>query len=823
MTLFSTLLAAVIATLATFAGAQTQGPATQITPHVGVEQYARAEALLRDRIDGLLWNDRVVPHWIGGRDEFWYVRKTATGHEFVWVDAANGRKRPAFDHAAVATALAQVTGQPVDPAHLPFEEIAPVGPGPLTKMRVTVKGNVFVCALQPAQCDASPPDAATGMLVSPDGNWGAFTRDGNLWLRDLHNGQESALTQDGSGDCGYGIYPDAWKAARIPRERAGQPLPPLESYWSPDSGRLIVSKVDQRHVAQYPYVETAPADGSFRPKLHMIRIPLVGERPATLEWFVFDVAAGTHRRIEFPYGKLLVLQQDLLAVRRTWWGPGNRHLFAVAFGDNMESAFLFDADLTTGAVRTVVEEHLTPRTDLNSTSYNPPNVRVTSDGREVIWFSQRDGWGHLYLYDVATGKLKNRITAGNWLVRDIVTVDERTRRIYFTGGGREPGNPYYRYLYRVNFNGSQLTLLSPETADHLITSPWNDVLQFDGAVGYDVISPSGKFAVYNSSPLTAPSTLVIRATGDGHLVATVERGDASRLFAAGFQPPEEFVAKAADGKTDLYGVIYKPANFDPQRKYPVIDAEYASPLTAVVPRNFEQASRGVPGYGTPGAFEQLGFVVVAIDARGTTYRSREFSQYGYGRLNINGLDDHVAAIRELAQRFSYIDIERVGITGASYGGWSALRGMLEFPDFYRVGVAGVPPGSMQSMYLDYHWTAFQGRPRYSDGSELRPAPTEVPSNWQALDGRQQAARLKGKLLLVMGELDENVPPGSPLQFVDALIKANRDFELLYLPNTNHYESSNPYATRRMWDFFVRHLLGAEPPAQYQITSQRGML
>ncbi|WP_129778316.1 S9 family peptidase [Peristeroidobacter soli] len=775
------------------------------------EDYVQAEALLSDRIGALVLNERVVPHWLPGRDEFWYRRETATGQEFVIVDAANGRKRPAFEHRALANALSEASGKPVDAKKLPVAGIDAAGQWTQSKLRASIEGKDYVCTLSPAACTLATKTTA-GMIVSPDGKWAAFTRDGNLWLRDVINGQERALTDDGEANFGYGITPDGWKAAFVPRLRSGVSPPPLESYWSPDSRRFIVSRVDQRHVAAYPFLESAPADGSFRPKVHQVRIPLVGERPATLEWFVFDVASGEHRRIEYPYDKLLVLQQDLLAIRKTWWSPDNQRLLAVAFGDNMESAYFFDADLKTGAVRTVIEERGEPRVDLNSTSYNPPNVRATADGREVIWFSQRDGWGHLYLYDALTGTLKNRITQGDWLVRDVVHVDERRRRIYFTAGGREPGNPYYRYLYRVNFDGSDLKLLTPEPGDHLITSPWNDVLSIDGAVGYDVISPSGKFAVYNSSPIDGVTQTLIRRTDDAARVAVVETADATQLFAAGFRAPEEFVVKAADGKSDLYGVMYKPADFDPNRKYAVIDTQYASPLTAVVPRSFTQALQGPPGIASAAAFARLGFIAVVIDARGTAYRSREFSQAGFGKLNINGLDDHVAALQQLAQRFAYIDAQRVGITGASYGGWSSLRGMLEFPDFYKVGVAGVPPGSMHDMYLDYHWTTFQGRPVYSDGSELRPSPTEVPRNWTAADGRQQAARLRGKLLMIMGELDENVVPGSTLQLVDALIAANRDFELLYLPNRNHANSRNPYSIRRTWDFFVRHLLGQEPPS-----------
>jgi dipeptidyl-peptidase 4 len=830
--IFVTLHLAVVASVAAPRTLQAQitSPGPPSRPVVTRADYARAESLDRKGLAEKLKNGYVVPHWIAGTDEFWYRRETQAGYEFVVVNAADGGKKPAFDHAALAQALSQIAGEKFSPDKLPFDGFA-FAPS-RDAIRVEVRGKEYECRLQPVACierkaaansyvirlgSPASPDATlpnSGVLVSPDGRWGVLSRDANLWLRDLENGKERALTKDGEQNCGYGIYPDGWKASYIPRERAvaaGHPLPPMESYWSPDSRTVIVTHVDQRHVAPYPYVETVPGDGSFRPKAHEVRVPLVGEKTAPLEWYAFDIPSGKYRKIEFPYDKLLVLQQDLLAIRKTWWSSDNRHLYAVAFGDNMESAFFFDADVSTGKVRTVIEEKMLPRMDLNSTSYNPPNVRVTKDGKEVIWFSERDGWGHLYLYDGETGKLENQITKGPWLVRDIINVEEAKRRIYFTGGGREGGNPYYRYLYRVNFDGSDLTLLSPEHADHSLTSPWNDVLAIDGAVGYEAISPSGKYVVYNYSTPQEPTKTVIRSTEDGKLVATFEKADATALFAAGYKPPEEFIAKSADGSSDLWCLLYKPSNFDPSKKYPVIDLEYASPLTAVVPRTFGMGIAGPSEPSSPSAFAELGFIAVVVDGRGTTFRSREFSQANYGKLNINGLDDHVAAIQQLAARNSWIDIDRVGVTGRSYGGWSSFRAMLEFPDFYKAGVAGAPPGSMQSQYVDYHWSAFQGRPVYSDGSELRPAPNEVPKNYNALDGRQQASRLKGRLLVIMGELDENVLPGSTLQFLDALQHANKDFDLIYLANQNHYFTGNPYVTRRVWDFFVRNLLGAEPP------------
>jgi dipeptidyl aminopeptidase/acylaminoacyl peptidase len=294
-------------------------------------------------------------------------------------------------------------------------------------------------------------------------------------------------------------------------------------------------------------------------------------------------------------------------------------------------------------------------------------------------------------------------------------------------------------------------------------------------------------------------------------VAEFERADATALFAAGFKPPEEITVKAADGTTDLWCVVYRPLGQIPGRRYPILDVEYASPLTAVVPRNFLMALTGPSSPTAPSSYAALGMAVVIVDGRGTTFRSRDFVHSIFGRLNVNGLDDHVAAIKTIARRYPWMDLERVGVIGRSYGGWSAFRAMLEFPEFFKVGVAGAPPGSQHNMYLDYHATAMHGRPVYGDGSERRTSPTEVPRNWNVLDGRQQAARLRGKLLVIMGELDENVLPGSTLQFLAALQKADKDFDLIYLADQNHYFTGNPYVTRRVWDYLVRNLVGREPP------------
>jgi dipeptidyl aminopeptidase/acylaminoacyl peptidase len=631
----------------------------------------------------------------------------------------------------------------------------------------------------------------------------------------MDNGAERRLTSDGEEHWGYGITFDNWKARYIPNKRAGTPLPPFETEWSPDSSKVLVTRLDQRHVAEYPLLETAPDDG-FRPRVHTPRVPIVGEAPPTVEWFVIDVASGSKVHLDLPYERLLHVQQDMLAIRKTWWSEDASHLYAVVWGDSLEFAAVYDIDLATGRPRVVVEESVHPRTDTNSTSYNPPNVRVLGDCDEVIWFSQRSGWGHLYLYDGATGELKNSITSGDWLVRDIIHVDDENRWIFFTAGGREPGSPYDRYLYRVNLDGSDLTLLSPEKADHMITSPANDVLSIDGARGYDVVSPSGEYVVYNYSRVAQPTRAVIRRVSNGELVIQFEHADASALYDAGWRDPVEFIAKAADGETDLYGVIYLPPDLDEDRKYPVIDSQYASPLTAVVPRNFMMAVYGIPAVARPASLAELGFVSVVIDARGTTFRSKAFSHYSWENLNTIGLEDHIAAIRELARSRQWMDLGRVGIHGSSYGGFATFRAMFEFPEFFKAGAAANGEGVAGARYPDYHFAAFHGKPVYHDGSHTRPHPGAIPVNYTNLDGAAQVHRLKGKLLIQLGELDENVFPATSLRLVDALIEADKDFEMVYYPNRAHGNRS-AHSVRRIWDFFVEHLTGVRPP-EYHIES-----
>jgi len=783
---------------------------------VSAANYRSAEQWLRGNVTKLVRNLTVQPHWIGDTDTFWYLAEIPGGKRFTIVDAPTGVKRPAFDHLAVAAAMRAAGVNETEASNLPFSVFSFQDNG--RAIVFAVGETRYRCVLQPVECTVSRKDALpSSLLLSPDGRLGVRTDGGNLVLTDLETGAERPLTADGEPHFGYGIYYGNWKARSVPRARAGGDgnFPPMETYWAGDSRHLLATRLDERHVEEYYFLETAPLGGSFRPILHTARIPLTGEEPAKMDWFVIDAESGLKVRIDLPYKKLFHVHQDMLAVRKHWWSEDYSRLYLLAWGDRIESARLYEVDVGTGKAQEVLAEEMRPRMDTNSTSYNPPNVFVIDNGKQAIWFSQRSGWGHLYRYDLHTGQLLNPITSGEWLVRDIIYVDEHGRQLFFTGSGRESGDPYYRYLYRVNFDGTDLTLLSPEKADHMIDSPYHNIMARPGSGSFETVSPSGDYVIYGYSTVTEPPRWVIRRAVDGGLIAEFEHADASELYATGWRDPEPFVAKADDGVTDVCGLMYLPADLHPEGNYPVIDSQYASPLTAVVPHNFNAAIAGPPGIYTPASLTALGFVSVVIDARGTTFRDRAFSHHSWQNLNQIGLYDHIAAIKQLASERKWMDLERVGIQGSSYGGFATLRGMLEYPEFYRVGVAAVPVASVSAMYPDYHMEAYHGEAIYADGTALRPSPDARPVNYLNNDASLQADKLVGDLLILMGELDENVLPANTLQLIDTLVREDIDFDMYYFPNRPHHLGS-PFAIRKSWDYFVENLMGREAP-KYRMT------
>lgn len=639
------------------------------------------------------------------------------------------------------------------------------------------KNTRVVCQSSDARCQLPSPGSQVGAdeVASPDGRWAAFVRDHNLYVRSLSTGAQRALTTDGIQDYAYAVWPEG-HVQRIIAERKGLPWP-ARVLWSPDSRRLLTYRVDQRNVPPLPYVQMVPPGGyGSRPVLRQLRVPFPGDESVTTSaLIVFDVETG--RRVDVR-DQPIVSYYDLL---HPWagflsWDAASTQVFYFQHSRGYREVSLSVADASTGEARNIVREQ--------AEKFIFEKVPVTSpDGADVFWLSSRDGWQHLYHYDGKSGALRKQLTSGAWRVDQIVRVDRPGKWIYFTAGGREAElDPYYLQLYRVRLDGSGLQRLTPEATHHSVT-----------------FSPDGRYFIDRHSTVsTQPVTVLRRA--DGRLVRELEVTDWSPLLARGWRPPERFKAKGRDGRTDIYGVITRPADFDPGKKYPVLDYIYGGPQMIYAPRSFNGGS-------LDDALAQLGFIVVRMDGMGTPGRSRQFQEvsYGMGFAEAGGLADHIAALRELATRDSSLDLERVGIFGFSGGGYATARAMFDYPDFFKVGVAGAGSHD-QRLYLAEWGEHFVGRPQWD------PEAYRTQANVSAVAG------LKGKLMLAHGDLDDDVHVANAMQLAHALMAANKDFDMLILPDRLHGIARDPYFLRRMWDYFVVNLMGAAAPADYRITT-----
>ncbi len=600
-----------------------------------------------------------------------------------------------------------------------------------------------------------------------------FIRDYNLWVRDVATGNETQLTTDGVKDFGYATDNAGWT-------HSDRPI----VLWSPDSKKIATYQQDQRGVGEMYLVHTQVG----HPTLEEWKYPLPGDRVVTMiQRVVIDLDGPRVIRFQMPPDQhRSTLCDDVACKPGEWsdvqWSPDSTHVAFVSTSRDHKREQLRIADAATGEIRDVLQEDV-------STFYESGNGmvdwRYLPVSNEVIWFSERGNWGQLYLYDLETGRLKNQITAGEGNVTEVLRVDEKNRMIYFLGVGKEKGrDPYFIHFYRIGFDGKDLKLLTPENANHEVT-----------------LSPSGNYFVDSYSTPDIPPVTVLR-DADGKLVATVEKADISRLLATGWKPPISFTVKARDGVTDLYGLMFKPTNFDESKRYPIINHIYPGPQTGSVGSRSFSAARG-----DCQSLAELGFVVVEIDGMGTPWRSKKFHEAYFGDMGDNTLPDQVGGMKQLAQRYSWIDIDRAGIYGHSGGGFATADAMFRYPDFFKVGIS--ESGNHDNREYEDDWAEkWQGLlVQNPDGS----------TNYDDQANENIAKNLKGHLLLAHGTIDNNVPPYNTLLVVDALIKANKDFDLLMLPNQRHgYGDDTSYMTRRRWDYFVRYLLGAEPPHEYEM-------
>ncbi|HEY9516641.1 MAG TPA: DPP IV N-terminal domain-containing protein [Gemmatimonadaceae bacterium] len=731
--------------------------------------YARAEGF-RARTAGLVVNAPDTPVWLAQGDRFWYRKSVTGGHAFVLVDAKTLHKAPAFDHERIAAALTTAMGKSITSTTLPFSRFTFAADGKAIEFALgsgrggpgaAAGAAPWRCTLTSYSCAQAPATPRNGTRergswggglfgaprppvntphLSPDGKWEALVRNFNVYLRPVGTEQGTMLSTDGS---------------------EGDAYDPESIVWSPDSRRLAAYRVRPGYQREVHYIESSP-DDQLQPKHSTLVYNKPGDVLDTDRPVLFDVQAHTQIVVDdtlFP---------NAYNVTRLEWRDDG-HALTFEYNQRGHQAYrVIEIDAATGKTRAVIDERMPTFFE-----YSAKKFRYDiADGKEIIWMSERDGWNHLYLYDGITGRVKNQITRGEWLVRGVDWVDTTKRQIWFNASGMYAGkDPYFVHYYRINFDGTGLTPLTDADGMHTVS-----------------FSPNHAYYVDLWSRVDLPPVMQLRRTRDRAVLMDLEHADASALLATGWRPPEVFTAKARDGKTDIWGVMIRPTNFDSLKTYPVIENIYAGPQGSFVPKTFSTQS-GMQ------AQAELGFIVVQIDGMGTSNRSKAFHDVAWKNLKDAGFPDRILWHKAVAEKYPYYDITRVGIYGTSAGGQSALGALLFHPEFYKAAVsaAGSHDQRMDKIWWNEQWMGWPVGPEYAASSNV-----------------DNAYRLQGKLLLVVGEMDTNVDPSSTFQVVNALIKADKHFDLLLVPGMGH-GSGGAYGERKRFDFFVHNLLGVESP------------
>ena len=758
-----------------------------LVPSVTTAQVTRADydqaQALSSTFEALAVNVADTPTWIGTTHRFYYRRLRPDGYEFVTVDADIRQKQPSFDHARLADALSKAANRTYVASRLPFQGFT--FNEALSAIDLTIDGARWTCVLADYSCRTPelprPGDIRRGITgpvrgdlstvtprprLSPDGQWMAFIDNYNVAIRPVGGDKRISLSTDGS----EGNYYDG-----------------ASIVWSPDSTKVAAYRVRPGFRRLVHYVSSSPED-QLQPQHWAIQYAKPGDQLDLEQPVLFDVRSRSQITVDARLFPNAFDMSDLV------WRKDSRG-FTFEYNQRGHQAFrVIEVEAQSGAARAVIAEE--PKTFFY---YNRSAATLQAgkryrydlaDGQEVVWMSERDGWNHLYLIDGATGAVKSQITKGAWPVRHVVKVDEEKRQLWFSAGGMTAGkDPYFQHYYRINLDGTGLTPLTSVDANHTVEFS-SDMTMF-----VDHYSRPDLASVLELRRLEGKGFSPRQAAAEAAALQTweVERGDITGLLKAGWRAPEVFVAKGRDGVTDIWGLVWKPTNFDPAKKYPVIEYIYAGPHGTHTPKSFS-ASSGMP------AQAALGFIVVQMDGMGTANRSKAFHDVAWQNLKDAGFPDRILWHQALAAKNPWYDISRVGIYGGSAGGQNAMGALLFHPDFYKVAVsyAGCHDNRMDKIWWNEQWMGWPIGPQYAASSNV-----------------DHAAQLQGKLLLMVGELDTNVDPSSTLQVVRALLKANKNFDYLMLPGEEHNAGRGgeyaDYGERKRFDFFVRHLLGQNPP------------
>ncbi len=753
-------------------------------PSVTVEDYQRAKKFLWQNtydkvlgtVSGQSWSSDGL---------LIYNTRTPEGTKYILANPETGEKREAFDHQRLADSLSEFTDKELEPMELSLQSIE------LSKdnntLQYEMSGQRYETNLSSYETNELQDEKKRTEILSPDGKKAAYIKNYNLWVRNTETGEHTQLTTDGKQYYGYATNNAGWA-------KSDRPV----LLWGPNSEKISTFQHDSRGVGEM-YLYSTEVGHS---KLERWKYPFPGDST------VFKIErVVVHLGNENSEPKVSRLNMDPDFHRSTisdhiasWggrfldneWSEDGSTLYFVSSSRNHQTAQLRAADPQTGKVRDILKEE----TDTYYESgYSDESWTVLEESNEVIWFSERDNWGHLYLYDLETGELKHQITEGNWRVLDLEHVDEENRTIYFTGSNREEGNPYYHFLYKINMDGSGLTNLTPQRMNHEIT--WSDSKEY--------------FTDTYSTPDTPPVSVI--RNRDGEEMMKLEEADISPLKKDGWVAPKQFTVKARDGETDLYGLMYKPSNFDPSKSYPVLNYLYPGPQSGSVGSRSFQPSRS-----DKQAVAELGFIVVEVDATCTPGRSKSFHDACYGDMGDNGLPDQKGTIEQLAERHSWMDTSRVGIWGHSGGGFASTRAILEYPDFYDAAVSGAGNHDNRNYEADWgeKWHGLLKKKENVTKKEL--SLFEQGDNYDKQANELLAENLEGDLLIAHGTMDSNVPPTNTLLMAEALIKANKDFDMLMIPNVSHgFGYARSYFRNLRWDYFVKHLKDIEPPSNSAVS------
>ncbi|WP_209328960.1 S9 family peptidase [Lunatimonas salinarum] len=728
------------------------------------DTYRKAAYFLSGNMQQEVYHLEVIPNWLPDSTGFWHVTNTREGKRFFVTDISSRITEEAFDHVTLAATMQEKSTVAVDPEALPFSRIRIEKDGGIT---FSWNGRSWIFhpiqnSLESKESMVSSKDSERS--TSPDGQWEAFRKGHNLHVRNLHTGQERQLSTNGRK--GF-EYANRYGWGDLMQGEGEERPSNFHVVWSPDSKKILTGIQDLR-LAEKMYLLDYSKPERFRPELYGYYRGSPGDTTVVHEIpVIFDIETGT--------GILLNhLKTAHFMPKGLRWTADGKHLYGVYYPRGFKSLEVIEVDAATGETREIYQEESDTHID-----YENFFRRVGKD--KFLLASQQSGWRHLYLHDWASGKALGAVTKGEYPITDLVYVDEERELIYFMASGREAGrNVYYPHLYRVKWDGTGMALLTPEDAYHQIS-----------------LSADKRYFVDNFSTVSQPTRSVLRSLEDGELLMNISEADDSNLKQRGYQAPRMFSATAKDGKTEIHGVYHLPTDFDPRKRYPVIDYTYTGPHTAVTPKTYKAALLGLQQ-----PMAELGFLVVTVDGLGTSGRSKAFQDVSYRNLG-DGTTDHVMAIRQLASRYGFIDLDRVGIFGHSAGGYDAARAMLLHPDFYKVGVssAGNHDQRMEKAWWPEMYMGYPIGDFYEEQSNIT-----------------HASKLKGKLLLAHGGMDENVNPSGTYKFIEALIAAGKDFDLFIWPSRNHSfgRTDGDYFTKRRWDYFIEHLMGEKPLLHYKL-------